>query len=574
MYTAFYGLREKPFQLSPDPRFLFLAESHREALAHLLFGIEEGEGFIAVTGEVGTGKTTLCRALLKRIGPTAEVAIIFNPQLSAVELLEAIHVELGLPIASRSRRELMEQLNRFLLEKKEHGRRVLLLVDEAQNLGPEALEQIRMLSNLETDTCKLIQIILLGQPEFDALLESPSLRQLRQRISVRWRLGPLTAAETAEYVRYRLRIAAGAPRDLFQESALREIHRRSGGVPRVINLICDRALLAGYAAGATTIDRPLVSKAERELRGGAGGASLRPRSPQRAPWPGLLLGLAVFLGLATLAALGWQQLGASRAPVELAAPERVEPERASVAAPAIAEVASRAAPGVSRPEPPVPAPMVWVDQALRVSDPGSAVATALDVALEAWGVAPAGASALSLGAALAELRARGFIVQPVNRVDVASLAQLNHLAMVSLRAPNAEERSLLLRRVDERRVWVVGLEADGAPLAMTHRDFDARVVGEAWIIWRDFESLPEVLRRGRSGRAVVWLQRSLGSLGYLKRDPTGSFDSSTAAAVRAFQDRRGLRVDGAVGIRTKMALYAALEQYPLPRLASAPGGAQ
>ncbi|MEN8182920.1 MAG: AAA family ATPase, partial [Myxococcota bacterium] len=295
MYTAFYGLRDKPFQLSPDPRFLFLADSHREALAHLLFGIEQGEGFIAVTGEVGTGKTTLCRTLLTRLDPGAEVAIIFNPQLSAAELLEAIHVELGLDPTGASRRELMERLNRFLLEKSEDGRRVLLIVDEAQTLGPDALEQLRMLSNLETESSKLIQIILLGQPEFDAMLESPSLRQLRQRISVRWRLTPLSAPETAEYVRHRLRIAAGARRELFGDAALRELYRRSAGIPRVVNLLCDRALLAGYAAGAQTISQSLVVQADQELRGGKKAPSLGPRTGRAvvlrryAPLAGLLV---------------------------------------------------------------------------------------------------------------------------------------------------------------------------------------------------------------------------------------------------------------------------------------------
>ena len=278
MYTQFYGLREKPFSLSPDPRYLFLADSHREALAHLLYGIEQGEGFIAITGEVGTGKTTLCRTLLQRIEPGTEVAFIFNPQLSALELLQAISAELGLETGDLTRRELTDQLNRFLLAKRQEDHRVLLIIDEAQNLAPDALEQVRLLSNLETNTAKLIQIILIGQPELDAILEQPSLRQLCQRISVRWRLAPLSTGETREYVRHRLRIAAGAPRDLFTELALREIHRRSQGIPRVINLLCDRALLAGYAASAKAIGLGLVTQTEKELRGGARSLP-PPRSP-------------------------------------------------------------------------------------------------------------------------------------------------------------------------------------------------------------------------------------------------------------------------------------------------------
>ncbi|MHC4933053.1 MAG: ExeA family protein, partial [Planctomycetota bacterium] len=253
MYTRFYGLREKPFSLTPDPRFLYLSTAHREALAHLLYGIEQGEGFIAVTGEVGTGKTTLCRTLLDRIEPSTEIAFLFHPQLSGVELLQAINAELGLPHESESRRQLLDSLNRFLLAKKLEDRQVLLIVDEAQAMERDALEQLRLLSNLETETEKLIQIVLLGQPELDRILELPDHRQLRQRITVRWRLGTLTPAETRAYVEHRLRVAAGAPRELFSARALAEVQRRTKGVPRLVNAICDRALLVGYAATAERI---------------------------------------------------------------------------------------------------------------------------------------------------------------------------------------------------------------------------------------------------------------------------------------------------------------------------------
>ena len=306
MYTAFYGLREKPFALSPDPRFLYLAGSHREALAHLLYGIEQGEGFISVTGEVGTGKTTLCRTLLERLDGDTELAFLFNPSRTALELLQSICSEFGLPAEGLTRRALMSQLNHFLLEQKRASKRVLLIIDEAQTLSDSTLEQVRLLSNLETSREKLIQILLLGQPELDRKLDMRALRQLRQRISVRWQLEPLSAQETRAYVRHRMSVAAGEPKDLFSEAALREVHRRTGGVPRLVNQLCDRALLAGYAARAAEIGPRLVRAAAREIpdtrRRRLSEANARRLRLIAQPWPTLLatlalVGLSIFAGM-------------------------------------------------------------------------------------------------------------------------------------------------------------------------------------------------------------------------------------------------------------------------------------
>jgi len=298
MYTQFYGLNEKPFSLTPDPRFLFLSESHREALAHLLYGIEQGEGFIAITGEVGTGKTTLCRALLQRLGPKTEVAFVFNPIMSGEDLLRAVSIEFGLITEGYSRADLNDQLNQFLLESSREGRRALLIVDESQNLDPATLEEIRLLSNLETSSSKLIQIVLFGQPELDEMLDSRGLRQLRQRITVRWSLSPLNAAETRDYVRHRLKIAAGKECNLFTDKALREIQRRAHGIPRLINVLCDRAMLVGYASGAPTMGPDSINRAAREI------LSVRSR---RHPWRTALrraFPAAILLAVA-VGALSW-----------------------------------------------------------------------------------------------------------------------------------------------------------------------------------------------------------------------------------------------------------------------------
>lgn len=298
MYTAFYGLREKPFSLTPDPRFLFLSESHREALAHLLYGIEQSEGFMAVTGEVGTGKTTLCRAVLQRLEADTEVAFVFNPMSSPEDLLRAISMEFGLITEGYSRADLNHQLNEFLLDTSRKGKRALLIVDEAQNLAPATLEEIRLLSNLETSTSKLIQILLFGQPELDDMLDSRELRQLRQRITVRWSLKPLTTAETREYVCHRLRIAAGRECDLFSDKALREVRRRARGIPRLINVLCDRALLAGYASGDPRVGPKSIDRAAREILSSG---------PRRRVWRTVLrraFPAAVLLGVA-IGVLSW-----------------------------------------------------------------------------------------------------------------------------------------------------------------------------------------------------------------------------------------------------------------------------
>lgn len=357
MYTAFYGLREKPFALSPDPRFLFLAQSHREALAHLLYGIEQGEGFIAITGEVGTGKTTLCRTLLQRLGAENEVAFVFNPKLSGLELLKTINAEFGLSHESDSQRELNDALNRFLVEKKREARRVLLIIDEAQNLERETLEQVRLLSNLETETSKLIQIVLLGQPELDAMLESSELRQLKQRIGVRWRLRPLSPSETREYVRHRLRIAAGAARELFSPGALRELHRLSGGIPRVVNVLSDRALLGGYAAGLREVRPAHVRAAAAEVRGHAGGVWLRRKLARPA-----LLDVSLAAALIVCAGL-WLWLSrtpqapapiASSSSVDVAAPPPAASAATGENSAALPEPAPDEAPAAEGPGPPAP----------------------------------------------------------------------------------------------------------------------------------------------------------------------------------------------------------------------------
>jgi general secretion pathway protein A len=268
MYDAFYGFQEPPFNITPDPRFLFFSDRHREAFNHILFGIRERKGFIQLTGEVGAGKTTVCRAILEHLGPTVRTALILNPCLTSTQLLRAILIEYGLKPPSRADRvTCLGLLNQFLLDQVAAGNDVVLLIDEAQDLDSELLEQVRLLSNLETDQRKLLQIVLIGQPELRDMLESRRLRQLRQRITVRYHLRPLSRLETEYYIQHRLHVAGGNGRPGFSRWAIRAVHRYSGGVPRLINAVCDKALLCGYVAGTDQLEARHVRRAIRELEG-------------------------------------------------------------------------------------------------------------------------------------------------------------------------------------------------------------------------------------------------------------------------------------------------------------------
>jgi len=265
MYETFYRLTAKPFNVTPDPRFLFLSESHKEALANLLYGIQERKGFILLTGEVGTGKTTLIHTLLGRLEEDTKTAFIFNTRLGPRDFFRYMFEEFGIPAEARSKSESLIALNRFLIDRLRKQKNTVLIVDEAQNLSPVLLEEIRLLSNLETPTEKLIQIVLVGQPELSGKLSLPELRQLRQRISVRYHIQPLSLEETRAYVIERLRIAGNPYDRIFDEEALETVYRLSGGIPRLVNLVCDAALLAGFARGEREIGVELVRESVADL---------------------------------------------------------------------------------------------------------------------------------------------------------------------------------------------------------------------------------------------------------------------------------------------------------------------
>ncbi|TRZ95094.1 AAA family ATPase [bacterium] len=265
MYCKFYGLKERPFNVTSDPAFFFLSRHHQEALAHLLYGVTQRKGIIVITGEIGTGKTTLCRFFLNQLGENVKTAFILNPHFSDIQLLEAIIKDFGVKSQDKSRLSFVWALNKFLLAESEDGNNVVLIIDEAQNLKPSQLEQVRLLSNLETDKNKLMQIILAGQPELNRRLNLYDLRQLRQRIMVRYHIAPLDMDEIKRYIEHRLNVAGSDGRINFSEEALQQISVFSKGTPRLINIICDRALLAGFIAESNLIDINIIKRSLEEL---------------------------------------------------------------------------------------------------------------------------------------------------------------------------------------------------------------------------------------------------------------------------------------------------------------------
>ena len=289
MYESFYGLKENPFNVTPNPDYIYLGENHKEALAQLLYGVRKKKGFIVITGEVGTGKTTLIHYLLDKLDGNdhTKTAFLFNPKLTVNDFIQYILRDLGVRVQGQTKGEYLHHLHRYLLSVYRKDERVVLIVDEAQGLKPELLEEIRLLSNLETSRSKLLQIVLVGQPELDKTLSLPEFRQLRQRINLRYHLTPLSEKETREYIEKRLKIA-GAKEPIFTEKAIKEVYRRSGGIPRLINILCDNALLNSYALDKQRVDE----KSIREV-----SADLKLKLKSRQLWRQVLLGLTIVAGV-------------------------------------------------------------------------------------------------------------------------------------------------------------------------------------------------------------------------------------------------------------------------------------
>ncbi len=506
MYQSFYGLSERPFSITPNPRFVYLSQRHRDALAHLLYGVGQGGsgGFVQLTGEVGTGKTTLCRVVLEQVPENTRIALILNPMLSPAELLRAVCRELEISIEGTdgSLQQLQERLNSYLLERHAEGERVVLIIDEAQNMSREGLEQIRLLTNLETATDKLLQIILIGQPELRELLSRPELRQLAQRITARYHLDPLNEEETEAYIRHRLQIA-GAERCPFTDDGLRAIYRNSEGVPRLVNIIADRALMAGYAREEDRIGAGLVRAAAREVAGDeqeSGGGWLR----------GTIAAMALILVLAGGGALSWLILQ----------PQAPTSQAGSPAWKTMLEEAG--------------AHSAWVEMA------------ALWPGMNASEVARACGGEIVEGLVCLRLRGNWAFVEDINLPVILRLSRPAdaHVLLAGMSSGN-----LVLRH-------------GGQDWRVPRSRIDRRWRGDLLVAWPD----PGVaLKRGDSG-ALVERMKYLATQS--QPEPwTGAvnatYDEPFRDWVMAFQRRHGLNEDGVIGPATRLFLRAPHDNAPI-----------
>jgi general secretion pathway protein A len=581
MYTSFFGLTEKPFAITPDPRYLYLSERHAEALAHLLYGVNESGGFVQLTGEVGTGKTTVVRTLLSRLPQHADVAVILNPRISPAEFLLTICEELGVVIAAADRgsvKQMVDALNRHLLEAYSAGRRVIIVVDEAQNLSAQVLEQVRLLTNLETPTQKLLQIILIGQPELRVLLERTDLRQLAQRITGRYHLSPLTRAETKAYVRHRLRVA-GVTGDVFTAGALAAVHRVAAGIPRVINVCCDRALLGAYTRESRRVTAALVRRAAGEVYG-------RRFAPA---WMGWLVG-----GIA-VAALGTLGLGsgtflppALHVPLTFDALLTGAPTKApsrAVQASGSTNPAAVTTPGVDPGD-----GGSGLNAALPAADPapdGSAAAASLPPRPAGSSVSLTGLLAASpTGTGDVEAYRRLFALwgmtlpdnrDPCGQASKAGLAcfdekgsweevrMINRPAILSLTDASGHRHRVLLTGLTDRIATLqLGDRSEQMPLDAVSPLW----LGEFTVVWRPKTRRTRELSVGMSGDEVRWLRRSLNTLRGAAVDPETAdvFDQDLAVKVQDFQREHRLNADGVAGIQTQMVLETALADPDSPLL--------
>ena len=557
MYTQHFRLTELPFSIAPNPRYLYLSPQHREALAHLLYGIGVGGGFVVLTGEVGTGKTTLCRALLDQLPEDVDIALIFNPRLNSRELLAGICDELHIPYAGpkASLKQLIDALNQYLLQSHARGRRVIVLIDEAQNLRFDVLEQVRLLTNLETNQAKLLQIILVGQPELNQILDRPNLRQLSQRITARYHLNPLSLPETRDYIHHRMTVASGSE-EVFTRPAIRAIHHKARGIPRLINLIADRALLGAYTLGKQRVSVRVASRAAVELISPAG------REKQRR-LAGLLTLLVAALAVAAyLNALPNPWAWGTNPAAMLAGKKPSEEQSAGISVdeptvnspPKIADAATPEDRGLAdREKPSANAP----EFSESIADAANRKANAMRQLLAEWSVTTTDNNNTDPCLQAAE---QGIRCQSLQSSWV-QIKNLNLPAVLEFVLPGGEKRFALVKKVQGDQVEVT--------LAEQSAKFPANEMlplwtGNSMVAWKPGPAETKNLMPGDRSPLVAWVRQQLGMLATGEGETY--YDEPLRGGVMEFQKSRGLKADGIIGTLTFLSLQTAGQSVGIPRL--------
>ncbi|MDZ7782245.1 MAG: AAA family ATPase [Halioglobus sp.] len=539
MYYQYFGLKEAPFSIAVNPRYLFMSARHRDALAHLLYGVGAGGGFILLTGEVGTGKTTINRCLLEQLPQNTDIAMVLNPALNALELLATVCDEFGIEYDAEKHtlKTLTDKLHQYLLENHRRGRRTVLLIDEAQHLDFEVLEQIRLLTNLETSSEKLLQIVLIGQPELARMLERPELRQLNQRITARYDLGPLNLEETRAYIRHRLQVAGMNPeREIFPPSVVKGIYRQTRGIPRLINVLCDRILLGAYGRDKNRVDHDTLNRAAREVLGRDAGGDGAWRWPAAAA-AGLTLVLLLVVGG------GWLLLqpGQSAPPTPVAAglqPQAPRPTQSPPSAEAVAEPAIAArefAPAAVA----QPAAQVRLQDVLL--DPGESMG-------QLWQL-----HAQPPPDPLCPTTARGGVLCVEGEAGTWNeLARYDRPLSLSLVTPERFSAEVLVLGIRDESAWLFTGD-DIVPMELVH--LAPLWTGQYRFLWRPPADFRRPVARGDQGPAVAEIARLFARLDAQPAPLAGDrFNRALERRVRLFQREHGLAQDGIVGVQTLLEL--------------------
>lgn len=529
MYQQYFGLSDAPFSIAVNPRYLFMSGRHRDALAHLLYGVGSGGGFILLTGEVGTGKTTLNRCLLEQLPENTDIAIVLNPALSAVELLATVcdEFDIDYPRETESLKILTDALHQFLLSNHREGRRTVLMIDEAQHLGFGVLEQIRLLTNLETDEKKLLQIILTGQPELASMLARPELRQLNQRVTARFDLTPLNEQETQIYVRHRLQIAGLSDgREVFSQGALREIYRLSSGVPRVINLLCDRAMMGAYGRDQSTVSANLIKEAGRETFGALSPGVPGGINPHGAARYKTIAFMTVFVLLLLSAVMWGRQFYSSQGAVRLAEPSFETPLDERV--------------GGSETDASNPAPATTQAEAWIIS------AAAAEKGL--WSLV---SDTPLAGELCNQSAAEGFRCERSDADVWDVLLENNRPAILTVRRRSGFAGAALLVGIDSEAA-LLWTEAFLCEVPLEHLASLWR--GGFEYLWKSPPDWTGPLSEGDRGPAVARVVSDLSRLDNLPAPPLEVYTPALTERVRQFQSASGLQVDGVIGVRTLQAL--------------------